>query len=435
MLIMGKKSKLKNKILSTQLTNNHTIYRTLGIKISIPRETKNIEDELVGYKQSYEDILERIRNSKKIRVAFYVFEISKWKTDTLYKLMQEDERFEPFIVYSFVPLRVNQYVKEKRYEEQIEYFKNKGMVVYLGYDVKKDKYIPLEEYKPDIVFYQQHLGNIRINDIDEVSKYALCCYVPYNVPNYVNAKYDYSNFCTKLFRFYTLNDRLKDEYSKNFNYSENIRSVGHTALDLFYLNKNKKSGKKYIIYAPHFSIQHPLIHNKFYYSTFTQNYKVILQYAQKHPEYTWVFKPHPNLKWALEKMNVSESVINDYYNEWRKIGIVSDDADYFEYFINSKAMLTDCGSFLTEYFCTGKPLIHMINTNSFNFPCAAMKPMFECFYETHDNTELLSTIERVIIKDDDYKANERERTRKLLSFTEQYAAKNIIDDLKKEIYS
>ena len=128
-------------------------------------------------------------------------------------------------------------------------------------------------------------------------------------------------------------------------------------------------------------------------------------------------------------MNVPINTIDDYFNEWKNIGIVSEDADYYKYFMNSKLMLTDCGSFLTEYFCTGKPLIHMKNPNSINWPCKAMKPMHDSFYETYDNRELIEMLDRILVQNDDFKAQIRKETLDNLNFANQYAAQNIMDDL------
>ena len=422
-------SYLKDKIITNY------IYKKNGFIVT--SQTSKTLSTINQITVSYDSILKKLKTKDKIRVAFYVFEKAKWKTDSLYKLMKADDRFEPFVILGFTMGKDVSYSKETKKEKfnfLLEFFKRKGIECKLGYDIECNKHIPLKQYNPDIVFFQQHVWNAKINDIDEVSKYALCCYVPYNVPNYGNAKYDYSEWCTKLFRFYCLNDNLKEHYKKINKFSNNIKVTGHPALDLFYINKDKITDKKYIIYAPHFSIQHPLSKCHFYYSTFTYNSKLILEYAKKHPEYTWVFKPHPILKDTIANMNVPKDCIEDYYNEWEKIGIVSLDSDYYEYFANSKAMLTDCGSFLTEYFCTDKPLIHMVNPNSINWPCKEMEPMFNCFYETHDNRELIETLDRIIVKDDDYKAEMRKETLQNLKFANQNASKNIMNDLRSVLF-
>ena len=429
------------KIFSIIFFKNHMVITILGIKISLKMFDKNgavlkETNLLENYKRNFiiqEKVKQRVAKNNKCRVAFYVFEISKWKTDSLYKLLKLDNRFEPFIVLGMTPGRTKFYTEEElehRFKKQIQYFQSKGIKVFIGYDIKNHKQIPLKKFNPDIVFYQQHVGNCSENDVQMVNKYALTAYVPYNVPNYLNTKYDYNIFCSHLWRFYTLNETLKNYYTEIINNSiKNIVATGHTALDYFYLNHNIETDNKYVIYAPHFSIMHPAVKTEFYYSTFNLYGDLILEFAKKHPEIQWVFKPHPNLRESLKKMRIPQECIEAYYNDWAQIGVVCENADYQDLFLNSKAMITDCGSFLTEYFCTGKPLLHLIQPISINWPGAIMRPMFNCFYKVYNNNDLLSELERVIVRGDDYKKQERLSILNQLDFANQYAAENIKKDI------
>lgn len=189
-----------------------------------------------------------------------------------------------------------------------------------------------------------------------------------------------------------------------------------------------------VIYAPHFSIMHPAVKNKFYYSTFNYNGQQILEFAKKHPEIRWVFKPHPNLIESLKKMNVTQNTIADYWQQWREIGIICETSDYYKLFLESDVMITDCASFLTEYFVTGKPLIHLINPVSINWPIQAMCPMFDTFYKVHDNKELVEVFEKIIIKNIDDNFCLRQKALSKLNFSNQYAAENIMSDLISSIY-
>ena len=377
-------------------------------------------------------IIQRIKNKGKCRVIFYVFEKAKWKTEKLYRLMEQDDRFEPIVVLGVTRKRKDFYntlENRDRIKDLINYFKSANIKVKLGYDIKGKINISLEKYKPDVVFFQQHVGNEHINDVGLVNNYALTCYIPYFVPNYINLRYDYSEFCSFLWRYYTLSEPLK-KYYKTLEYAKNnIRALGHPILDNYKIQANPNESKNYVIYAPHFSIMHPKVENKFYYSTFTQYGNYILDFAKQHPEINWVFKPHPNLIESLRKMNVPPAVIKAYYKEWESIGTVCCDSDYSKLFNESKALITDCGSFLTEYFCTGKPLIHLINTASYNMPYEAMKPMFETFYKVETRQELQEYLDKVILRNEDEKKELREITKNILGFVNQDATQNIMNDL------
>ena len=61
---------------------------------------------------------------------------------------------------------------------------------------------------------------------------------------------------------------------------------------------------------------------------------------------------------------MSEKEVEDYYANWQKIGNVIESGNYFELFAESDLMITDCGSFLVEYFLTQKPLIHLLRKDA-----------------------------------------------------------------------
>jgi CDP-glycerol glycerophosphotransferase (TagB/SpsB family) len=79
----------------------------------------------------------------------------------------------------------------------------------------------------------------------------------------------------------------------------------------------------------------------------------LLEYAKSHTETKWIFKPHPLLKKALVDTNtMTLEEVENYYSEWEKIGIKYEGGEYLEFFAKSKMMVTDCSSFLGEYFVT-----------------------------------------------------------------------------------
>ncbi|MBC8064863.1 MAG: hypothetical protein H7Y17_08540 [Chlorobia bacterium] len=72
-----------------------------------------------------------------------------------------------------------------------------------------------------------------------------------------------------------------------------------------------------IIYAPH----HTLGEEKHSFSTFSQNYMKILEYAKEHPKTSWIYKPHPLLKQACIKNGLfkNEEEYDCYVREWENI--------------------------------------------------------------------------------------------------------------------
>ena len=108
---------------------------------------------------------------------------------------------------------------------------------------------------------------------------------------------------------------------------------------------------------------------------------------------------------------------------------MSYDSNYVDLFMKSKAMITDSGSFLLEYFVTGKPLLHLISDAAINMPHAQLKKYFDTFYEIRNNEELVKSIENIILNKQDYKADKRKILLENSAFIKENAAQNILKDL------
>ena len=410
-----------------------TIYEVFGIKIS------HIRSYIEVY-SNYAINLERIKNkAEKIKVAFIASENQKWCYQSLYELFEKDKRFEP-VVLIYVTLRAHKGQDNTRLnlEENYNFFKDRGMNVEYAY--KNDDYVDLKDFNPDIVFYEQPWGMPSIYKPQYVSDFALTYYMPYGIPLF-DFKFDY----TKKFHLYlhklctdseiTLN-RLAKYNKKCF---LNTEIVGYSKLDV-YLDKISDNAENYwkypekfkIIYAPHHSIEQ---NSKYGTSTFNHNGKFILDLAKKYPDTTWIFKPHPRLKYTLSKHKVmTDSEINDYYNEWEKIGKVYTKGDYFGIFKTSDLMITDCCSFLGEYLPSKKPVIRPLRKNMVKLNSLG-KEIVKGYYEPKNNKELNEIFKKIVIERKDEKINTRENSiQKIIDFNEPSANK-IYNSITKELFT
>lgn len=397
----------------------------------------------------YIKLISKIRkhSDEKIKVLFLVNENSKWKTQSLYDEFSKSEKFEPVIALTIADAQKRLSKKDKLQilEENYKFFNDKGMTCVYAWNTKTNRAINLKNFNPQIVFYQQPWYLPKIQKPNVVSKFALTCYVPYFVPNYGILNMDYFDFHKFLFRNYVLNkdwENIYKEYAGE-DYGKNIRAIGHTMLDDIYLNKDKgndaNSDKKeekpnYVIYAPHWSIPYGENENDENYGTFLWNHKLILNYAQNHPEVNWVFKPHPTLKLALKRTGLfTDEAIENYYKEWEKIATPCYSSNYMDIFLESKVLITDCGSFLVEYFCTGKPIVHLISDKCKVVPPLTSQKIFDTFYKVRNAGEFYNSLDTLLQRNYDYKKDDRLKVLKELNLENCYAAKNIIEDLQTAI--
>ena len=304
------------------------------------------------------------------------------------------------------------------------------------YAYKDGKYLDLKDFHPDILFYDQQYDLIESYTPQKVSEYALPCYSSYSY-ELMDTEDDYTaNFHAYLYKFlveHELNIKRYESFKK-FDLS-NCFVCGYPKIDIYLENKQPKTDiwrekdKLKVIYAPHHSVDKRGLHL----SMFTETAKFILELAKKHPETTWVFKPHPRLKYALQRSKtMDKESVEEYFNEWRKIGTTYEQGDYFDIFKTSDLMITDSCSFLAEYLPSGKPLIRIINSSAMNLNELGNK-ITEQYYFAHNNKEIESLFNEILIKGNDYKKEARLKLiNEIIDYKESSAKKiyrHILDDI------
>ena len=369
---------------------------------------------------------EKLNRSEKLNAVFYVYDETKWKCQYLYELLSEDSRFNTKVLVT-KPSCLNKenpsYISDEKTIETYDFFKSRGMYVEYAFDLGKQEFIPFEKFSPDIIFYQ-HPWYVKTEQGPVVcSKFALTCYIPYYFP-IETADID----CNLRFHKYVENYYILDEYTrgkyinKNKNLEEKLKVVGYPYLDYFNTCHTEVDEDCYI-YAPHWTVNG----NGLAYGTFEWSGKLMLEYAKVHPEIKWIFKPHPLLKKALSDFGImTESEAEEYYTEWGKIGIKYESGDYLGLFSKSKMMITDCSSFLGEYFVTGKPLIHLMSEKSqFN---NSDNPILKTYYRAYNPEELQNLLAK--LPSDDYMKQERQKNLEKLGLKNN-ASKKIAEDIFK----
>lgn len=395
-------------------------------------------------KVRYPRVLRRLRaypRGRKLRVLFVTGTPAKWKCQSLYDLMAKSDIFSPCICQTICDIEHTHHSHEERVthlKKCEKFFKSRNMDYCEVYSRERPQWTDLNELKPDIVFYNQPWDLAPVQQPHHVAKSALTFQIPYFVANYLIINFEIRNaFQRTLFGFCALNQRWVDSYKKgisSFLFAGHILPVGHTALDPYYLSPVTPSKNGLIIYAPHWSIDCPGNENGENYSTFLQTGRAILAFAQSHREIRWVFKPHPTLRTALETTRVwSLKEIDDYYRAWAEVGEVREEG-YEDLFRASRALITDCGSFLTEYACTGNPIVHLISPTAKVGPCQPFAELYSTYYRVHDERELEETLKTIILNGEDHKKAERLEQVRQNGLLGNYAAKNVVDYLETLIF-
>ena len=369
--------------LYTWLRENKTAIKALVCKIRYARHIRRMRAKPKG---------------EKIRVLFIVSEIAKWKEQKVYEVMERSGIFEPIVGLSAWnrQLSLSPAELDAVHNRAEIFFERLGdqTVRTVMVDGDKKVYRDLSEFKPDIVYYTEPWSPCEKQDPWTVSKFALTVYTPYFTPNYGVLSLDCHQLVHRLlYAYFTLNEAWSNAYRRSLRFvahSTKFVPTGHPGLDFFANAPNIRPRKNSVIYAPHFSFYNP--NQPDYpqrYSTFDKNRNEILSYAKQHPEFNWVFKPHPLLReWIKSSGLMSQKEVDYYFSEWAKIGVVCEAGDYQDLFLDSFAIITDCGSFLTEYGATGRPVIHLICSANKYTPTHLIKRLYDTYYQVHSIDEM-----------------------------------------------
>lgn len=379
---------------------------------------------------------------EKIRVLFIVSEIAKWKEQFLYQAMEASGEFHPIVGISAWN---NQSEKRLSAEEYLQvqaraeaFFDKMGDRHVRTVTIENGRWVyhDLSEFRPDIVFYTEQWSPCPKQRPYEVSRYALTCFLPYYVPDFGITQIDcHSEVSRMAWTFFCLGEAWVRLYRRSLwcvGYAARFVVTGHPALDKFHYERDRPAKEGYVIYAPHFSYPWPKRWDRYVIGTFDWNGRAMLEYAEAHPEIKWVFKPHPVLKRTLKESELmTEAEIADYYGRWAKIALVSTDADYQDLFLESRALITDCGSFLPEYGSTWRPVIRLISSRNRHIPPKAAKRVYDTYYNVHNLDELRATLKLVVEDRQDPNHDIRIAAVKAANLAGEDASRNIVGYLLK----
>lgn len=354
-----------------------------------------------------EKIAKKKPKDEKIRVLFIVSEIAKWKEQSLYEAMEMSGDFCPLVGISAWNNQSESKLSAAAYSDvQVraeKFFDKLGNRHVRTVTIEDGRWIyhDLSEFAPDIVFYTEQWAPCPKQHPFEVSQYALTCFLPYYVPDFGITRIDCHQQVERMvWIYFCLGEKWANLYRRSLLMTCHCCKFvvsGHPALDWFYEQRDRKPKKNYVIYAPHFAFPHPLQQELYLIGTFEWSGMVMLEYAEAHPEVKWVFKPHPVLRGLLSEFGVmSKDEVNDYYRRWERIGLACYDSDYQELFLESRAMITDSGSFLPEYGSTGRPVIRLICEKNKHVPPKAAKEVYDTYYQVHNIDELRSALKLVV---------------------------------------
>ena len=356
------------------------------------------------------------RRGERTRVCFLVCDAAMFSAEMVYNELRHDAMFECFIAVIPRTSRGRDFSKET-YKKTVSILKGRYQDgVREFFDLKHGRHQSLKGCA-DVIFtsivYENQVDSSFL--AEEMSAYALVACVSYGYSGQMSADTRHMIFLPQFslfWKLYLTSPETISEWKKaNPDLEYNLVLGGYSKMDRLASIPVDADRPKTVILAPHHSIARDgkagvALSNFIKYADF------ILKLPKMYPEVRFVFRPHPLLFprletrdwWGKERTDAYRSQMRSYANvEFQQGG------DYLDTFANSDALIHDGGSFLAEYFYTGKPQCYVLESES------ALQREFTAFgrelvswaHPAFDEKGILDFIDKVVVGGDDAESEAR----------------------------
>lgn len=385
-----------------------TYYKNKYDKLSYNIDLNSIT---IHYLSVIRNIRKRYAQQQKIRVCFLVLYSSTWGARNIARYFYEDLRFETSIVIIPDILRGEESKiinLNKTYDDLIKNYSN----VYFYHEINdlasiRDNY--------DIVFFSNPYDCITSPEFT-IANFSqgncLTIYIDYGytISNITKEFFTTSNEILKIWRYFIAEKYYYEYFKKNSKLLiPNGVLSGYCKMDALSRVPKKKLDRPCIIITAHHTISP---NDALSLSKFLDYYLFYFRLTTLYPNIDFIFRPHPLLFSQLISKNIWTS--QDVAAFLHKIDETpnmrySDEDDYYDIFVNSDAIINDCGSFIAEYLFTNKPSLFLSkgqekdsqNLNKFALTC------LEHCYKAENETDIINFIDEVIIKKCDWMKESR----------------------------
>lgn len=200
----------------------------------------------------------------------------------------------------------------------------------------------------------------------------------------------------------------------------------------------KPRSRKTVLIAPHHSVDGGL-NGQFQVSNFLKYSGYFLTLPERFPQLDFIFRPHPFLFKALALPSLwGRKKVDKYISRLRSVPNMelSQEPDNLVDFSRSDAIVQDCGSFLPEWFYTGKPCCYMLGNKDaparffteFGQECLA-----HC-YQAFSETDINAFLGEVVVGGKDPMKASREAFRPQVTVNHPHAARSALDYIKESLF-
>lgn len=360
----------------------------------------------------------RLQDRDHLEVAFILAVPGMWKLDYVFREMQQDSKYHPYVV--IIPYTVFKGYSEEEIQKTVhrteEFVKAKGFEYVIPYDKQRKKWIDIKKtMNPDIVFFTCPYKDMErkyhaYHFIDR-----LTCYVSYGFTSMKLFKNNFDKLAINICGCYFLETEMHKKFAEQYSHAKgrNCYVTGYPGCEMYLREdyqprevwRKQEDHKKRVIWAPHHTIE-----GTFSVSTFLDVCDIMLDVAMDYADrIQFAFKPHQLLKFKLIEM-WGEERTNAYYRQWEEMpNCQLEERDYVDLFIGSDAMMHDSCSFTTEYLYQKKPVMYLLKNNPQDVFNDFGIMSFSQHYTGRTREEIDKFLTQVVLQGDDPLRESREK--------------------------
>lgn len=298
---------------------------------------------------------------ERLRVCFLVCDAAMFSAEPVYQALLGDARFEPFIAVVPRVSRGEAFLRETLQKALDTLRSRYGESVVSLYDADTQTCSSLAD-RADIVFTSIIYADQTFPQYGVValSRFALVAGMLYGYGGMTKSslkRVETSPMVSAFWRFYVPNGDVAKFFSAVNPHIRDCTVVsGYPKMDRLATCRPKANRPKTILLCPHHSLERgPGVVLAL--SNFLRFSDFFLRLPTLFPDVRFIFRPHPllfprlamKIWWGKEKTAAYRAAMTALPNV-----VFQQGGDYFDTFANSDALIHDCGSFLAEYFYTGR---------------------------------------------------------------------------------
>ena len=353
-----------------------------------------------------EKTMKRQRKAGPIRVVFLAQYLQAWnKINPVYQAMQDSPSFAPLIVC--VPLNIKAHKLQDASCERNEiydYYRSHGYEAINALN-PDGNWFDIRELDPDYVFHSRPYNTFMPGQYTSgaIARYAQVCSIMYGASwtdNFADVAYndDYFRYVSLYFAedewsAAVFEERFKKGVERGLQKSV---TVGMPVLEDIMSLENRSAGAwnnlgdgTRIMWTPRWSTDEGIGG-----SHFLEYKDWFLSYAERHPEMSFVFRPHPLMfdnfvntgQMSQEEVDAFKRRCGDLANTH-----LDEQMDYLDTLYSSDILVMDNSSIVLEAFFFDKPIIYCPHEEANVIP--DYKAMASTFYEARSTDELERCIE------------------------------------------